>query len=396
MSLDLDFGDPSCVFFRLMWVDGWIDRCRSMMWKQLLSKFPGKTSSDPVSPSSGSDDNEEGAFSSEDVYSIEAEQEKRDLFIEKLNLCSVVFDFSDFSSNLVEKDVKRQSLGELLEYIASADSKFSDAQIDGMCMMFAANLFRPFPPNCHSSLSSPSFNADNFDDDPVFDPCWPHLQLVYELLLKFITSPWLDVKVAKDYMDHTFILKLLNLFDSDDPRERDCLKSVLHRFYGKFMTHRSFIRKSVSNIFHTFVIETQSHNGISELLEVFGSVIIGFALPLKEEHKFFLLKVLIPLHKPKSAPAYLQQLTFCVMQFIDKEPNLVSTTVIPGLLRCWPLTNPQKEVMFLSELEEIMESIDTFEFQKIMIPMFRRIACCINSSHFQVPKDLFFLCLMVI
>lgn len=35
-----------------------------------------------------------------------------------------------------------------------------------------------------------------------------------------------------------------------------------------------------------------------------NSIINGFALPLKEEHKIFLLKVLLPLHKVKSLSVY--------------------------------------------------------------------------------------------
>ncbi len=40
------------------------------------------------------------------------------------------------------------------------------------------------------------------------------------------------------------------------------------------------------------------------LLHWFRSIINGFALPLKEEHKIFLLKVLLPLHKVKSLSVY--------------------------------------------------------------------------------------------
>jgi len=106
-------------------------------------------------------------------------------------------------------------------------------------------------------------------------------------------------------------------------------------------------------------------------------------LPLKEEHKIFLWRVLIPLHKPKSVGLYLQQLTYCVTQFLEKDPKLASSVII-GLLRYWPITNCQKEVMFLSEIEEILESTSQAEFQKCMVPLFRRIAHCITSSHFQV------------
>lgn len=52
----------------------------------------------------------------------------------------------------------------------------------------------------------------------------------------------------------------------------------------------------------------------AELLEILGSIINGFALPLKEEHKQFLQRALMPLHKPKCLPAYHQQLSYCVTQ----------------------------------------------------------------------------------
>ncbi|KAK9274409.1 hypothetical protein L1049_019223 [Liquidambar formosana] len=312
--------------------------------------------------------------------------EKMNLFVSKLSLCCVTFDFNDPSKNTVEKDVKRQTLIELVDFVASAPARFPEPAIVAMCRMCAANLFRVFPPNYRSS----SNGGENDDDEPMFDPAWPHLQIVYELLLKFVTSSCLDAKVAKKYMDHYFILRLLDLFDSEDPRERECVKTIMHRIYGKFMVHRPFLRKSISNIFYRFVFETERHNGIAELLEIFGSVISGFALPMKEEHKIFLWRVLIPLHKPKSLGVYFQQLSYCVTQFMEKEPKLAST-VIKGLLKYWPITNSQKEVMFLGELEEILEAINMAEFQKVMVPLFWRIGCCISSFHFQVAERALFL-----
>ncbi|XAR66961.1 hypothetical protein NMG60_11013359 [Bertholletia excelsa] len=312
--------------------------------------------------------------------------EKQNLFISKLNLCCSVYDFSNSDKNYAEKDLKRQILIELLDFVGSGSAKYTELAIASMCKMCAANLFRDFPPKCRSY----SARGETEDDEPMFDPAWSHLQLVYDLLLRFISYNSLDVKVAKKYIDHSFILRLLDLFDSEDPRERDCLKTILHRVYGKFMVHRPFIRKSVSNIIYVFVFETERHNGIAELLEVFGSVITGFAIPLKEEHKMFLWRALIPLHKPKSVGTYHQQLTYCVVQFVEKEPRLAST-VVKGLLKYWPVRSSQKELMFLSELEELLEKIDMPEFEKVMVPLFRRIGCCLNSSHFQVAERAHFL-----
>ena len=75
-------------------------------------------------------------------------------------------------------------------------------------------------------------------------------------------------------------------------------------------------------MFFQFVYETERFNGIAELLEILGSIINGFALPLKEEHKLFLTRVLIPLHKVKSLSMYHPQLAYCIVQFLEKDPAL--------------------------------------------------------------------------
>jgi len=62
----------------------------------------------------------------------------------------------------------------------------------------------------------------------------------------------------------------LELFDSEDPRERDFLKTTLHRIYGKFLNLRAFIRRSMNYIFFQFIYENERHNGIAELLEILG------------------------------------------------------------------------------------------------------------------------------
>ena len=58
------------------------------------------------------------------------------------------------------------------------------------------------------------------------------------------------------------------------------------------------------------------------------SIINGFALPLKEEHKLFLLRVLIPLHKVKSLSCYHPQLAYCVVQYLEKDPALTESVCV--------------------------------------------------------------------
>jgi len=72
-----------------------------------------------------------------------------------------------------------------------------------------------------------------------------------------------------------------------------------------------------------------------------------------------------------------------VVQFIKKDGNLAEPVIL-GLLKFWPKTCSFKEVMFLNELEEILDMIEPEHFKKIMEPLFKQISRCLCSSHFQV------------
>ncbi|XP_059614116.1 serine/threonine-protein phosphatase 2A 56 kDa regulatory subunit gamma isoform isoform X1 [Phlebotomus argentipes] len=307
--------------------------------------------------------------------------EREDLFIQKLQQCCVLFDFSEPLSDLKWKEVKRAALHEMVEYLSQHTGVITENIYPEAVNMFAVNLFRTLPPS--SNPNGAEFDPE--EDEPTLESTWPHLQFVYDLFLRFLESPDFLPATAKRYIDQQFVLQLLDLFDSEDPRERDFLKTVLHRIYGKLLGLRAFIRKQINNVFYRFIYETEHHNGIAELLEILGSIINGFALPLKEEHKQFLLKVLLPLHKVKSLSVYHPQLAYCVVQFLEKDPSLTEP-VIKSLLKFWPKTHSPKEVMFLNELEEILDVIEPAEFQKVMEPLFRQIAKCVSSPHFQVAE----------
>ncbi|KAL3223445.1 hypothetical protein MRX96_049809 [Rhipicephalus microplus] len=304
--------------------------------------------------------------------------EQEELLIRKLRQCSVVFDFMDPVADIKGKEVKRATLNELVDYVTAGRGVLTEPVYPEIIRMISANLFRTLPPS-----ENPDFDPE--EDDPTLEASWPHLQLVYEFFLRFLESPDFQPAHGKRVIDQKFVLQLLELFDSEDPRERDFLKTVLHRIYGKFLGLRAFIRKQINNIFLRFIYETEHFNGVGELLEILGSIINGFALPLKAEHKQFLVKVLIPLHKPKCLGLYHAQLAYCVVQFLEKDATLTEQ-VMKGLLKFWPKTCSQKEVMFLGEIEEILDVIEPTQFARIQEPLFKQIAKCVCSPHFQVAE----------
>jgi len=307
--------------------------------------------------------------------------EQQELFIKKLKQCCIVFDFMDPVIDLKSKEIKRACLNEIVDYISVTKSCLTEPVYPEIIAMVSFNIFRTLPAISDKTTSE----TDQEEDEPTYEASWPHLQVVYEFFLRFLESPEFQPNTGKKYIDQRFVSNILDLFDSEDPRERDLLKTILHRIYGKFLGLRAFIRKQINNIFLRFVYEVEKFNGIAELLEILGSIINGFAIPLKEEHKLFLQRVLIPLHKAHSLQTFHPQLAYCVVQFIEKDGTLAES-VVQGLLKYWPKTCSFKEVMFLNELEEILDMIETENFKHVMEPLFKQIARCLCSSHFQVAE----------
>ena len=122
------------------------------------------------------------------------------------------------------KELKRETLVELAEYVNTPVGQkiFTESMMPDIIEMVRVNLFRTLPP--------PSDDIDlEADDDNNIEPAWPHLQIVYELFLRFIISPEVNGKVAKKFVDAAFLRSWIELFDAEDPRERDYVKTILHR-----------------------------------------------------------------------------------------------------------------------------------------------------------------------
>jgi hypothetical protein len=49
---------------------------------------------------------------------------------------------------------------------------------------------------------------DPEEDEPVLEVAWPHIQVVYEFFLRFIESQDFNTNVAKQYIDHQFVLQV--------------------------------------------------------------------------------------------------------------------------------------------------------------------------------------------
>lgn len=246
--------------------------------------------------------------------------------------------------------------------------------------MIEKNIFRPLPVLKKSGAPS---EIGMEEEEVLVDLAWPHLQPVYEFFLQLIVNEAADVKSLKVFITHSFIQEFLELFDSEEPREREYLKNILHRLYAKLVPRRKMIRKAITDCFHTLIHENYKFNGAAELLDILASIISGFAVPLREEHVIFFKTVIIPLHKVQTCHLYHEQLLRCSMLFLSKDPSL-AIHLVEGLLRYWPFANSTKEVMFLTELLEVLEVCEITKLEHLINKLFKRLIKCIAGPHLQV------------
>lgn len=340
------------------------------------------------------------------IKSVPAWQQ-RALLLRKLRLCSVSFDStaaplleaelagedgssassssssssSPSAQTVAARDSKRQTLLELVDVCDTSRTAFNDFRVlDDTFSMLRANLTRALP-----KPSVPVQGDPDEEEEPFMDPQWPHLAVAYELLLHLVSLDWIDSALKKKVIDPSFVRGLLQLFNSEDMRERDYLKTITHRIYSKLTQRRALIRRVICNIFFEFVYETQQHNGIAEMLEILASIINGFAVPIKDEHKVMLARALVPLHKPAGVMAYHPQLSYCMALYVAKDHTL-TREIIPGLLRYWPFGNSQKQIMFLNEMEDVFEYVREDDLPFFRNQLALRLAKVLGGFHFQVAE----------
>eukprot|EP00937_MAST-01D_sp_MAST-1D-sp2_P000204 g204.t1 len=301
------------------------------------------------------------------------------------------------------REKKREALLEVVEFCGTHAELLAagDAALFGEVVeMVGANLFRALPPR--DALAG----EEDDEDEPFMELRWPHLSIVYELLLRLVVMAEVPTAPKKRIFDMRFIISLVTLFSSQDLRERDYLKTIVHRLYGKLTQRRGAMRRVFRHTFHSFVLEPswepdggasdaggggsfarpQQPSGICEILEILASIINGFAVPIKAEHLKLLERTLVPMHTAPSLEHFHAQLAYCMVQFVAKDPAL-TVPIFKGLLRFWPELSSTKCILFLNEIDELFDYVASAELlEPVFLPVLRRVNQCIGSVHFQIAE----------
>lgn len=97
---------------------------------------------------------------------------------------------------------------------------------------------------------------------------------------------------------------------------------------------------------------------------------------------------MVPIHRVKTLSTFNTQLQVCLKHFLEKDASL-STSLLKSLLKIWPITAPPKEVIFLAEIEDILDSHWTVmqdKFNEYGPKLLKRLIKTAQSMHSQAAE----------
>ncbi|ETV65370.1 hypothetical protein, variant [Aphanomyces astaci] len=279
--------------------------------------------------------------------------------------------------------MKYERMQVVLEAINQPAFAFDDADVPTYMHIVTAHVIRTLP--------SPPSSYDPDEDRPTYNPHWDFLESVYTLLVHIVDAP-IPPRLIKAHITPSFVSDLLGVIQSQDPRERVMVATVLHNIYAKFKSLRLHIHQQFVHVLMQY-IEYGGMGypyGIPDLLEVLSSIIRGFTTPLQPDHVTLLMKTLLPLAK-HALVHYHQPLLLCITDFVAKAPTL-SSAVVEYLLTHWPHQSTAKQILYLNALEEVLEitPVDCLP-QPTKAKITALLAKCIECVHFQVAERTLFL-----
>jgi hypothetical protein len=157
-----------------------------------------KTSADLKSPRPSEEELAMFAHPLPLLRDVSNQNEQKALFIKKLELCSVKFDFTGPYANAFEKEkeIKRKTLLELVEFAETKSGVFTPETYGPVITMITCNIFRSLPPKVQPACQAEA-PVEELEEEPRPDPAWPHLLPVYTLFLEFVVSRDTDPKVSR-------------------------------------------------------------------------------------------------------------------------------------------------------------------------------------------------------
>lgn len=295
---------------------------------------------------------------------------------QKIDIVKTECDFFCATADLNAKDVKTNTLTELLDLVQNG--VFESMRQEDQDLIFEgieSGLFRYLKPVAPTMM---------FSDDlvPMTECAWPHVTLCYQILTAII-----EKIPDHKHFNEAYVKKLLGRFVSCDATERNTLANVVILLKDKRPEFKSLIFKKCCNIVVDYLDKEKPPYHVAPALTVMQSVFkekppTDQEPTYFEEYKLYVLPAL-------GAPHYTsfhQQMKEILELFVKGAPSVAALVTVKALMAHFPKTRSIKTVNFLHLLTMALTKITRRDFKDLMKPVFLLFADCSASCQVKVSE----------
>jgi hypothetical protein len=292
------------------------------------------------------------------LFCREREAEFEQLFQRKTQFCSQICSFAPGTD--AATDAKTRQLKDLLKLLecCSGSGSIPDDQRNALYSMIEANLIRP--------IAATDVRLSHQEDLPPFiDPRWPHVNLVYQILNRFVC-------VTPNFARHlTFASLLLPIGESPDPNER----AAIAVFYDRLVRcSKTAARAFLTNLFCDH-IRNRIHGTddgpflVSPMLSVLFFVLNETSVVTNQPQLF--VDVIMPLLRHPLLAVFQVKMTALINFFLDVAGGL-ALLLARYLLSRWPWGVASKQVIFIDYIFAAIEKLAPKSVESLA-PAMRRV-----------------------
>lgn len=289
------------------------------------------------------------------------------VFAQKCKECCKICDFSIKIKDVEAKKHKAYLLHHIIDVFDSPATAhyIMPTNISKFLSMVLTNISRPLP---NIKPASP------FDfDDVTKDLAWPHLSLVYETLLTLLSTT-----ITFTFDNIPLIVALITNSCSPDSNERLIVRDCLSSLYAKCPETKEPIMRLMKNQFLT-------QNCTTELLEFFVTIIDEIQFPMPVDFEQIYLDYFIVLHSSPVFLKFCKAFFTCINHIIRVNVSLLEPT-IRYITQHWPCSTIRKQLIFLSELEGLVNNYNQAVTKDIAEIVFRQLSELVNQPNIDLSE----------
>ena len=308
------------------------------------------------------------------VISPPINNSNRELFYKKLEQCSVMCDFADPEVDLNAKRIKMADLQEIERIFSDENAlrQLTKEDIDRCFQMINTNLFRGIV-----IIDKKYLIYD--DEPPIEEVTWPHLQIVYSLLLNFQKTMPKDPHINSEYLK-----KVYTLLEAPDIQERNCVLDFLKKFIEIYPDTIPNMLRHFEAIVREYVDRLISPFPILPILNIF---LVILKKPNHDTNltQTFFKNAIIPLISAQHIVSYYPLMSEIFNIFIEKDPEYTKT-IIKRLVEVFPQSCPSKQQLFIAWINAVTGKLQPEEFETIGPIIFGLYANLATSSNAKIVQ----------